>query len=132
MPASFAPFYALAGLALAIALTSIPLAARRASRSAWWTQAGAALVVSLCQAGLFYWHVYQGYVPLWRCLVAGGTATLLPTLAAAWCARAAVRARPRMPYLSATLGALIGVCLVTAASVTVTPWLLPDIITAVA
>jgi hypothetical protein len=132
MSDSFGLLYVLAGLAFAVALATVPLAARRASRSAWWTQAGVALVVSFGQAGMMYWHVYEGYVPLWRCLAAAGAATVLPTLAAGWCARTAVRARPGTPYFSAALGALIGFCLLIAGSILATPWLIPDLITAVA
>jgi hypothetical protein len=132
MPDSLGLLYVFAALALPVTLTAVPLAARRARRSAWWTQTGVALVISFGQAGVLYWHVYDGYVPLWRCLAAGGTATVLPTLAAAWCARAAVRRWPGTPHFSAALGTLIGFCLLTASSIAATPWLVPDIITAVA
>jgi hypothetical protein len=121
-----------AALALAIALTSIPLAVRGARRPYWWFQAAMSLTIALSMAAMVHWLVYGGIVPLWRSVAYFLASVVLPTLAAGWGARAAVRAWPRTRRTSAMLGALTGLLVAGGASYLATRELLPDIINAVA
>jgi hypothetical protein len=132
MPDFFALNSLFIGLAIAIALTSIPLAARGTRRSHWWVQIAASLVIALGLASVTYWLVYGGFFPLWRCTVYFLATIVLPNLAAGWGARAAVRTWPRARRTSAVIGGLAGLLLVGGASFMATDGFLPDLITAVA
>ena len=130
MPASFILADALGGLALAVALMSIPLAVRGAPRSYWWCQLATSLALALMLAGLLYWSIYVRYVAPWRCIVAALMGFVPPTIGAGWGARAAMRLWPRAGRISATLGAIAGLGLVVAIAALATSGLLPDIINA--
>lgn len=130
MPASFILADVLAGLALVVALASIPLAVHGAPRSYWWSQLATSLALALVLAGLLYWSIYVRYAAPWRCVVAALMAFVPPTLGAGWGARAAVRVWPRSRRISATLGAVAGLGLVAALGALATSGLLPDMINA--
>jgi hypothetical protein len=132
MPDWFAPYDLFVAVSLAVALTSIPLAARDARRSWWRTQVAASLAIALVVAGMVCWRIYGGYFPLWRCVVYFVATIMLPNLAAGWGARAAVRAWPRARRTSAVIGGLAGFLLVGGASFMATDGFLPDLVTAVA
>lgn len=130
MPVSFILADVLVGLALAVALTSIPLALRAAPRSFWLAQVATSLALALVLAGLLYWSIYARYAAPWRCVVAALTAFVPPTIGAGWGARAAARLWPRSRRISATLGAIVGLGLVAGIGALATSGLLPHLINA--
>lgn len=129
MPASFVLTYWLVGLALIVALTSIPLAARGVPRSYWWGQFAISLALALTLAGILYVGVYVRAIALWRCVVGDLVAIVLPTLGAAWGARAAVRLWPQSRRVSAVLGTIVGLGLIAAICAVATSGLIPDVVT---
>jgi hypothetical protein len=129
MPISFVLTYWLVGLALIVALTSVPLAARGAPRSYWWGQFAISLALALTLAGILYVGVYDRAIALWRCVVGDLVAIVLPTLGAGWSARGAVRLWPQSRRVGAVLGTIIGLGLIAAICAVVTSRLIPDVIT---
>ena len=129
MPLSFVLMYVLVGVALVLALTSIPLAVREARSAYWWTHAGIAFVLTFVLAGMLYWQVYGGMVAWWRCLVAN-MGIALSVISAGWAARRSVRLWPRARRTGAVLGALVGLVLVWGLCAMATNGMLPDIINA--
>lgn len=102
--------WSLAGGALLLALSAIPLAFRRVSTRVWIAHAAVAIALALTIAVAAHVTVYVHLVPWWRTGAAYLAMFAAPALATAWAARAADRrwaARGRWRVAAAALGTLV-------------------------
>lgn len=92
-------------LSLVLLLAAIPMAARRVSMSIWWTHAVLAVLVAVAQT-LETKRIYSAFsypLPLSRIWAVWVAEVTIPTIAAGWLARVAVRRWPRRPWIASGL-----------------------------
>jgi hypothetical protein len=92
-------------LSLVLWLAAIPMAARRASMSIYWTHAVLSVLVAVAQA-LETKRIYSAFsypLPLGRIGAVWVAEVTIPTIAAGWLARVVVRRWPRRPWVASGL-----------------------------